>query len=90
MQQYYTFGPLGAFLLLSPWIGLTLVGVFLLFKYFKVNFNLLNACYAMAVVFAFGSGFMSGHVLDQFLTSTMMALFVAILLKRMLGKVNEG
>ncbi len=44
----------------------------------------------MAVVFAFGSGFMSGHVLDQFLTSTMMALFVAILLKRMLGKVNEG
>ena len=90
VQQYYTFGPLGAFLLLSPWIGLTLVGVFLLFKYFKVNFNLLNACYAMAVVFAFGSGFMSGHVLDQFLTSTMMALFVAILLKRMLGKVNEG
>lgn len=90
VQQYYTFGPLGVFLLLSPWIGLTLVGVFLLFKYFKVNFNLLNACYAMAVVFAFGSGFMSGHVLDQFLTSTMMALFVAILLKRMLGKVNEG
>ena len=90
VQQYYTFGPLGAFLLLSPWIGLTLVGVFLLFKYFKVNFNLLNACYAMAVVFAFGSGFMSGHVLDQFLTSTMMALFVAVLLKRMLGKVNEG
>lgn len=90
VQQYYTFGPLGAFLLLSPWIGLTLVGVFLLFKYFKVNFNLLNACYAMAVVFAFGSGFMSGHVLDQFLTSTMIALFVAILLKRMLGKVNEG
>lgn len=90
VQQYYTFGPLGAFLLLSPWIGVTLVGVFLLFKYFKVNFNLLNACYAMAVVFAFGSGFMSGHVLDQFLTSTMMALFVAILLKRMLGKVNEG
>lgn len=90
VQQYYTFGPLGAFLLLSPWIGLTLVGVFLLFKYFKINFNLLNACYAMAVVFAFGSGFMSGHVLDQFLTSTMMALFVAILLKRMLGKVNEG
>ena len=90
VQQYYTFGPLGAFLLLSPWIGLTLVGVFLLFKYFKINFNLLNACYAMAVVFAFGSGFMSGHVLDQFLTSTMIALFVAILLKRMLGKVNEG
>lgn len=83
VQQVYTFGPVGAVILVGPWIGMTLIGVFLLLRHFKENFNLLNCVYAVSIVCAFGSGYTSGHVLDQFITNTFMALLMGVLLLRL-------
>ena len=88
IQQAYTFGPIGVVLVCGPWILLTLACVVMLFKKFKVHFNLENGVYALAIILGFGSGYMSGHVLDQFITSLFMAMIMAMLLRR-LGTCHE-
>ena len=48
----------------------------------KKLINLEVMVLAMGVVGMLGCGFMSGHTLDQFVTSIFMAMLVAILLNR--------
>lgn len=86
VQQIYTLGYAGEVLCIFPWIGLLLYGAFHFLKYFKKLMNLENLCLVVSLGCAFGGAWLSGHMLDQFLTTSFTALVVAILL----NKVHEA
>ena len=66
----------------TPWLLAVLyVGLKVLRK-FKKHMNLENMTYAMSLAAALGSAYISGHTLDQFVTTMFMALLAALLLNR--------
>ena len=81
-QQIYTLGYAGEVLLVLPWIGVLLYGVFMFLCRYKKLFTLSNVCMALALGMGLGSAWLSGHVLDQFITTSFAALLVAVLLNR--------
>ena len=85
-QQIYTLGYAGEVLLVLPWIVLCLYGAYCFVRWHKKMFNLLNVCMVIALGAGFGSAWLSGHMLDQFITSLFAALIAAILL----NKVSEA
>lgn len=85
-QQIYTLGYIGELLCIFPWIGIMLYGLVMFIKKYKDLINLETITYVIALGAGFGSAWLSGHVLDQFMTTTFIALLVAILLNR----VNES
>jgi hypothetical protein len=54
----------------------------MILRRFKKKVNLELMCYASGLAFAFAAAYMSGHTLDQFMTTVMMALITAVLLNR--------
>ncbi len=81
-QQVYTLGYAGAVLLLGPWIAVLLYGVYLVLRYWKQMITLENLVLFIAIGAGFGSAWLSGHFLDQFLTTIPTALITAVLLNR--------
>lgn len=81
-QQIYTLGYAGEVLLLFPWIGILLYGFIMFIRYWKKLLTLENVCLALALAFGFGSAWLSGHYLDQFVTTVFTACITAYLLNR--------
>lgn len=81
-QQVYTLGYIGAALLVLPWLVLTLYGAVSFLRKWKSLMTLENLSFAMAIAFGLGSGWLSGHMLDQFMTTSFAALVTAVLLNR--------
>ena len=81
-QQVYTLGYAGFVILLMPWIGILLYGAWMVIRYWKKMITLENVCLFIALGAGFGSAWLSGHYLDQFLTMIPTAFIIAILLNR--------
>lgn len=81
IMQAYTLGYIGTVLLTGPWIVLLLWIVFKalrkLNQIFDPNFITIGVAYLSML----GGAYLSGHVLDQFFSTTFMALYVAMMLK---------
>ncbi len=85
-QQIYTLGYSGFTLFLMPWIGIIIYGIYKILKRFKKLFNLQIITYGFSLVAGLGCAYISGHTLDQFVTTMFMALLCAVLL----DKVNAN
>ncbi len=81
-QQVYTLGYAGVVLCIGPWLVLVIYGGVMFLKHFRGMFTLENLSMMAALGAAFGSAWLSGHVLDQFVTSAFMAFIAAVLLQR--------
>ena len=83
LMQKYTLGYLGTVILTFPWLGL------LIYMLYQVVRNIKKACnfdlivYGVAFGAILGGAYMSGHVLDQFFSSTFLALFAGIILYKL-------
>ena len=89
-QQIYTLGYLGFVLTIGPWLILLLYGVYMFLRHFRRLATLENMCLAAALGAGLGSAYLSGHMLDQFITSSFMALIVAVLLQKVNAVRKEG
>lgn len=80
LMQKYTLGYIGTVILTFPWLGL------LIYMLYKVVRNIKKACnfdlivYGVAFGAILGGAYMSGHVLDQFFSSTFLAFFAGVIL----------
>lgn len=89
-QQWLTLGPLGSFLTTIPWVIAVLGGAILVIIKWKKLFKLDIFVYAMSLVAALATAYTSGHTLDQFITTTFMALLLAILLNKIVEAYKKG
>ncbi len=83
-QQIYTLGYAGVMLLLFPWIGILLYGFVMFIRYWKKLLTLENVCLVLVLAFGFGSAWLSGHFLDQFVTTVFTACITAMLLNKVM------
>ncbi len=86
VQQIYTLGYAGEVLLVLPWVGIMLYGAWMFIRYRKQLWNLENFCFVIALGCGFGGAWLSGHFLDQFVTTVFTAFATAVLL----NKVEEA
>ena len=89
-QQVYTLGYAGVLLLLFPWVGIMLYGFVMFIKYWKKMLTLENVCLVLALAFGFGSAWLSGHFLDQFVTTVFTACITAVLLNKVSEAKHDG
>ncbi|MGB4614188.1 MAG: O-antigen ligase family protein, partial [Erysipelotrichaceae bacterium] len=68
------------------WIFIVLYGGIKVLRNFKKLVNLEIMTYAIALLAGLGTAYISGHTLDQFVTTMFMSMLAAILLNR----VNEN
>ena len=80
-QQVYTLGYIGTLLCVVPWIVVLVYGLYEFIRHPKQLFTLKTMTMAIAIGCGLGSAWLSGHVLDQIVTSSFMAFLVALLLK---------
>lgn len=82
----YMYGYLGMAILAVPWIailaGIVLKALFTLKK--SLNLNVLVMGISVCAMYA--SGYMSGHVFDEYLTSLFIALLLGMLINEVFGK----
>lgn len=84
-QQYYLLGPIGMVLTCMPWLIVTaIIGIYCLI-HFKKHIHLQTMSLGIALVGGLGCAYVSGHTIDQFVTTTFMAFLVALLLKVISG-----
>lgn len=87
VQQIYTLGYVGMVLTCIPWlIMIGYIGIKVLLK-FKKLFNLEIMTYGIALLAGLATAYISGHTLDQFVTSIFMSMLMAILLNKV--NINE-
>lgn len=89
LQQIYTLGYVGMTLTCLPWIGLVLYGVYKILRKFKEFLNLEIITYGFSLVTGLGCAYISGHTLDQFVTTMFMALLSGVLLNKVNGVIND-
>ena len=86
VSQYYTHGPIGAFLLCSPWvIGLIIVTI-LAIKKFKDVIGTDILTIGLAYVGGLFAAYSSGHLLAEIFGSLLLASLLAMLLKMVIKK----
>lgn len=88
VMQKYTLGYIGTGLLTFPWIGIL---IYMLYKALRNIKNVLDFdCIVLAISFGavLGGAYMSGHVLDQFLSNTFLAFYAGVLLYK-LNRLNK-
>ena len=90
IQQKYTLGYLGDLLLAGPWLILTAVGAVFVLLRWKKCMNLEIMVLATSLCCGLGAAYLSGHTLDQFVTTMFMALIAAILLDRVFGLHDDS
>lgn len=79
-MQIYLLGYAGEVLCVLPWVLICLYGFVMFVRYFRKLINLENMILVVSVCAGFGSAWLSGHMLDQFITTIFMALLAAVLL----------
>ena len=88
-QQIYTLGYLGFSLTMLPWI---IIGVYLSIKlllgYKQGKWNMLNIILMMVFCFTIIVSYMSGHIMDEYSSSLLLAIFTGILLYRLSKNTN--
>lgn len=89
-QQIYTLGYAGEILAIAPWVIVTCFGAVVVLIKWKTLMTLDTTVYAVSLVSMLGSAYMSGHTLDQFVTTCFMAMLVAILLNKVVDANKEG
>lgn len=89
VMQKYTLGYLGTIVLTFPWIGLTLYFIYKVIRNIKKVFDFDLIAYGVAFISIIGGAYMSGHVLDQFFSSTYLAFFAAIILFKLNQLMKE-
>ncbi len=82
VQQVYTLGYSGMILTCFPWLIIVGYGAIKVLMKFKKLVNLEVMTYAMSLLAGLGTAYISGHTLDQFVTTMFMAMLAAILLNR--------
>ena len=82
VMQIYTLGYIGELLCVVPWILICLYGLVQFIRNWKKLLNLENMMLIVSLGAGLGSAYLSGHMLDQFITTIFMALIVAVLLNR--------
>lgn len=87
-QQVYTLGWVGFVLCVCPWLLLVFYGALKIFTHMKEYLTLDILVLAFALAGGLGSAWLSGHVLDQFVTNTFMALLTGILLRKIQKENN--
>lgn len=80
VMQVYLLGYAGEILLLGPWIALLLYGFVMFLKYHREMLTLENVVLAISLGAGMGAAYLSGHMLDQFVTTIFAAVITAILL----------
>ena len=86
VQQYNSFGLFGFILIVCPWLMVLCYGIFKILIRFKENMKSHIIIYAMSFVFGILGAYVSGHTLDQFITTTFMALLVG----KLLNEINNN
>lgn len=83
VMQKYTLGYIGTTLLTLPWIGIFLYMIYKALQKFKYicNYDLIVLVIAFCSVL--GGAYLSGHVLDQFFSSTYLAFYAAVILNKL-------
>lgn len=84
IQQWMTLGIIGFTITLFPWIALVTVFLWKLMTEWKKYFNLEIFVYGAALLSALGSAYVSGHTMDQFMTTAWIAVLAAILFNKMI------
>ena len=88
-QQIYTLGYLGFVLTMLPWIIIGLyLGIKLLLGYKKGKWNMLNIILMMVYCITILGSYMSGHIMDEYSSSLLLAIFTGILLHRLSINTN--
>lgn len=82
VMQIYLLGYAGELLCILPWVFVVLYGLYGFIRYHKQMFTLENMILAVSLGAGLGSAYLSGHTLDQFVTTIFMALLTAVLLNR--------
>lgn len=83
-QQYFSYGYVGFFLIMSPWILITVyLGIKLILGYKKGYWTMYNILLMMGICTGLLSAYTSGHTLDELTTSMVIALFLGVLWNNM-------
>lgn len=80
VMQAYTLGYIGTSLLTLPWLALLLYIIYKGLRQFKRICSSDFLVTGLAFASILGGAYLSGHVLDQFFSSTFIALYAAMLL----------
>ncbi|MBR0462257.1 MAG: O-antigen ligase family protein [Erysipelotrichaceae bacterium] len=84
VRQYYSYGPIGAILIMGGWIVLlAYTGIKLLLGYKRNKWTYLNISLFMSVCMGYLSSYVSGHTLDELTTSMFISLCLAYLIKEL-------
>jgi hypothetical protein len=81
LMQKYTFGLIGTILMTAPWILLLLIILYRVLTKINQHLNLNFIATGIGFVGILLAAYLSGHVLDQFLTNVYLALLLAVLFK---------
>lgn len=87
-MQQYTLGYSGMVLLTFPWLALVAVLGIIAIRKFKYIFDLDILLPAIAIASILGGAYLSGHVLDQYFSSTFLAFYMGYLLFK-LTQINK-
>ena len=87
IMQAYTLGYVGTVLLTGPWILLLLWIIIRSLRHFTQIWDPDYLTLGIAFVSILGGAYLSGHVLDQFFSTTYLALYSAMLLNYFKAKV---
>jgi len=83
VMQSYTLGYIGTALLTFPWFGILIYMLYKALRNIKRVFDFDLIVLAIAFGAILGGAYMSGHVLDQFLSSTYLAFYAGVLLYKL-------
>lgn len=89
IMQVYTLGYIGSAILTFPWIGILLYMVYKALKSFKYIFDYDLIVLVIAFGSILGGAYLSGHVLDQFFSSTYLAFFASVILFKLNRLMKE-
>lgn len=81
-QQIYTLGYIGELVCIMPWLATIFYGFIEFVRRHKKLLNLENITMAFSVAAGIGAAWVSGHMLDQFVTTTYLAFLVSLLLRK--------
>lgn len=84
--QYYTCGVFGVLLFVLPYIIPLLIATIYILKNIRkgISFSLMTYCFCLCILLL--GGFIGGHILDEMITYTFMALFSGLIVKKCLKK----
>ncbi len=82
VMQTYLLGYVGFALLVFPWLAWILYGLVAFIRRFRKLAVLPNMILAVSVGAGMGAAYLSGHMLDQFVTTMFCALLIGVLVNR--------